>query len=381
MKFRLSIAQLYLLIVLMLLCFTSLWSYVAFLDMERESERIVANAIPISEAADDIMPQLLNMETGVRGYLITGEERYLAPYFNGQKSLEVALKEIEKHQKDHPIMRDLIQFEALPLIRDMEVYFESQIELVRNGNIVEARLRINDGKRSLDAFRKVDVKIEEDVEKIINDAWVRSNAAGQRAKIVIIVVGITALLVGLAFAYSFRWQRNHDELTYVSRMDGLTDLANRRLFDESLEHEWNKAKEAGHALSLLMIDVDSFKLYNDTYGHVQGDECLQEIARILKSVAQEPMCAARYGGEEFALIIPYMENISAMDVAERIREEVADLQMEHRAVQKCPYVTISVGVGTLNPAEHENENEVGLVQIADEALYRAKTSGKNQVCM
>ncbi|CAA7611505.1 Response regulator [Candidatus Terasakiella magnetica] len=159
--------------------------------------------------------------------------------------------------------------------------------------------------------------------------------------------------------------------------DGLTNLANRRSFDEKLEAEWLHSQREGVPLALLLIDVDHFKLYNDTYGHQKGDACLKAVAGALDEQVFRPAdLAARYGGEEFGVIMPGTDLDGAMHVAERVREAVFNLALPHGASQTSDRVTLSVGAAAIIPsAEHTSAQ---LVEVADGALYRAKHAGRNR---
>jgi diguanylate cyclase (GGDEF)-like protein len=167
-------------------------------------------------------------------------------------------------------------------------------------------------------------------------------------------------------------------LEQLAMQDGLTSLANRRHFDQMLATELTRSLRDQTAISLLMLDVDHFKLYNDNYGHLKGDECLKKIANVLGTVLQRPSdLAARYGGEEFAVILPNCDSQGALVVAERIRLGVLELNVEHRSNSKG-LVTISLGVSTLAcPIKATLPSD--LIEAADEALYESKRKGRNQV--
>lgn len=179
--------------------------------------------------------------------------------------------------------------------------------------------------------------------------------------------------------------RNHlelkkyrDLLESMSMTDGLTALPNRRHFDQHLDREWRAAIREQKTLSMIMMDVDCFKLYNDHYGHVQGDACLRTVAAALALGARRPSeLVARYGGEEFACILPDTSRAGAVTVAEGMLQHVADLGLPHEKSLVAPYVTLSIGVGSATP---EVGMTVGdLIAQADESLYRAKRSGRNRV--
>lgn len=160
--------------------------------------------------------------------------------------------------------------------------------------------------------------------------------------------------------------------------DGLTGVANRRSFDEKLEAEWLHNRREETPLALLLIDVDHFKLYNDTYGHQKGDACLKAVAKAIDAQVFRPAdLAARYGGEEFAVIMPNTDLEGALHVAERLKEAVAELNMAHGASPTAARVTLSMGAAALIPDDGHGIED--LVHIADTALYRAKHQGRNRV--
>ncbi|MBL8470889.1 MAG: diguanylate cyclase [Rhodocyclaceae bacterium] len=169
----------------------------------------------------------------------------------------------------------------------------------------------------------------------------------------------------------------HEQQAALAVTDPLTGIANRRRFDAVLGQEFARLKRAGAPLSLLLLDVDHFKSYNDSYGHQAGDRCLIEVAAVLQANMQRPAdLAARYGGEEFAAILPETDQTGALQVAERIRARIQALGIPHRGSLTAAHLTASFGVATIycysvrNPAE--------LIELADQQLYRAKAGGRNQ---
>jgi diguanylate cyclase (GGDEF)-like protein len=186
-----------------------------------------------------------------------------------------------------------------------------------------------------------------------------------------------------------------DELRRTASTDALTGIANRRQFDESLQREWLRNQRDGQPLSLLLIDVDHFKLYNDLYGHPKGDTCLREVAQALLGAAQRPAdLVARCGGEEFMLLLPHTPRVGALHVAARVLDVVAKLQVRHEASPTARNLTVSVGIACYDAASprwvHDPavqrartdpplECTAGdLVRTVDKALYAAKAAGRAQ---
>jgi len=163
-----------------------------------------------------------------------------------------------------------------------------------------------------------------------------------------------------------------------SYFDALTGVANRRRFNEYAEDEFRRARRTVSPFSLLMIDVDHFKLYNDYYGHLEGDHCLKQVAMTLARTIKRPAdLLTRYGGEEFAVILPDTNREGSYTVADGMLNEIRNLKIEHIKSLTSPYVTVSIGAATTVPKK--NELVTDLIKIADRALYYAKGTGRNKI--
>ena len=169
-----------------------------------------------------------------------------------------------------------------------------------------------------------------------------------------------------------------DQLKHLVRTDGLTGLLNRRAFDDSIETEIARSSRAATPMSLLLVDVDRFKAYNDQYGHPAGDECLRLVADHLSKALKRPAdMAARHGGEEFAAILPDTDEDGAYLVAEAFRRSLAEARVPHKASERG-YLSASVGVATYMP-DNLHRSAAEIIQVADEALYSAKAAGRDRV--
>ena len=251
-----------------------------------------------------------------------------------------------------------------------------------------------DNIERLYSFRRVDnfafvIAVGQTKDELLG-SWKRSS----------ILIGLAVLLIGAVFAvfarklirqfiirdrldeklraFSHDLQRDNLGLQELAHTDKLTGLANRRRFDEILEHELRRAQRAGAPLALILIDVDYFKKFNDHYGHPAGDACLQAVAGVLAGqVNRNRDLPARYGGEEFAVVLPDTDAAGAMAVAERLRREIEGLRLSH---QESPFgvVTASLGVSAVATEHGDNLDALGLIASADRHLYQAKHAGRNR---
>jgi diguanylate cyclase (GGDEF)-like protein len=194
----------------------------------------------------------------------------------------------------------------------------------------------------------------------------------------IVMAGSVLLLVWLLDGELRRRAEAERAAAELARTDGLTKLANRRSFEEALEAEWGRAAREARPLSLLMIDADHFKRFNDTYGHQAGDRVLMSLAEVIAKSTRRPAdLAARYGGEEFAVLLPNTDAQGAHRIAAFIRDDLHDLGIEHDT-SGHKIVTVSIGIATATPRSGISASS--LVRDADAALYRAKGQGRDTVC-
>lgn len=172
--------------------------------------------------------------------------------------------------------------------------------------------------------------------------------------------------------------RLYTEVEKLSFLDGLTGIANRRMFDLTLDKEWKRAQRDQIALSLIMLDIDCFKEYNDHYGHLQGDECLKQIAKALSGVSKRAIdLIGRYGGEEFILLLPETNETQAIQLAEQCLNAVKHQKILHEPSKTSDVITISAGVSTITPLEASLSST--LIETADKLLYQAKQKGRNKI--
>ena len=172
-----------------------------------------------------------------------------------------------------------------------------------------------------------------------------------------------------------------DRLAAEALFDGLTNLANRRAFDAMLDREWRRTIRSGSQLSIIFLDIDHFKEFNDRYGHVAGDNCVRAVANAVTSAVRATDTVARFGGDEFAVILPYTDSAGAFHVAEKVWSAIRGLERPHLGNPGCGgFVTASMGTATAFPREDgEIKLPEDLIHAADTALYKAKNAGRNRV--
>ena len=261
---------------------------------------------------------------------------------NGAKALQLA-----QHQ-----LPDVILLDAM--MPDMDGY--AVLHALRNSSItrdipiifVTALTAPEDETRALDAGAA------DFITKPVNAAVVRARVR-------------TQLIV----------KRQSDALRALTLTDGLTGVANRRSFDETLANEWRRCARARVPMSIIMVDLDQFKHFNDAYGHQAGDLCLQLVAQAMRRAAARPQdMVARYGGEEFAILLPHEDLRGAECVARKLLDQISVLAIPHTRSKVAPWVTVSMGVATITPVG--SDGPAALIQRADALLYRAKAEGRNR---
>lgn len=236
-----------------------------------------------------------------------------------------------------------------------------------------------DGRRRLYVFKNFTtlplIIMVAEAEDDIYSAW-RKRALMTGSLTLASGIGVVCLSLLLGAQLRRRLQAE-SELQVLARTDGLTGLINRRTLTETLQAEWRRAERSGNSLSLLFVDIDWFKSYNDTYGHQAGDDVLSRVALCLRGHLHRPAdAAARYGGEEFVVVLPETDPDYAWNIAERLRQAVHELGIDHSI---SPYggVTVSIGMSSWQPGE-EGDIDM-LIKVADSNLYRAKAAGRNRV--
>jgi diguanylate cyclase (GGDEF)-like protein len=312
--------------------------------------------------------------------------------FAGMASCTISMAYFEKLYGSVELGRggviDLIRDDGLVLVRTpfstdyvgksvaQGSLFKTYLPHASAGNFVGHS--IFDGMRRLFAYRRLQ-RFPLIVMVAMPEAEVLSNWRSDSAVTIMVVFMLVVMISGLGAYLAIqvrKGQRMERELAWLAFHDGLTGISNRRSFDETLNEEWRRAARHRNTMSALMIDVDFFKSFNDTYGHQRGDQILKTIAGCAEKAINRPGdCAARYGGEEFVVLLPTTDGPGAFTIAERIRSAVEGLQIVSSG---SPIGRVTISVGAASVVAHQGGNPSELIGMADAALYVAKHAGRNR---
>ncbi|WP_049659449.1 sensor domain-containing diguanylate cyclase [Bacillus sp. FJAT-27231] len=379
----------------------------------------------IEGSAIDLFKALVDQETGQRGYSLTNDEAFLEPYYQGIKQFSQNSKELIQKTEKFPALNR----KAKKIIERGQYwqnhYGKHLVESTERGEQPSVRL-LNEEKETLDDFRNqansFSKKIEDQRSIVRNTMRTRINLTLTALVVTLIMIIFINLWINYRllksvikpiielsscvksytehdFSKETPTYRKKDELfeliRNVGRMrtelstsihslkmkvhyDELTGLYNRRYFNEFIVNEWEAAKKKSENFSLILFDIDHYKDFNDTYGHLAGDECLRRISECLQLYNQEPShFIARYGGEEFVVLLLQRTEQEALFIAEEIRKAILNLKIPHKTSPISNYVTVSIGVASVVPTGEMMPNDI--ISAADQALYYSKENGRNQV--
>jgi diguanylate cyclase (GGDEF)-like protein len=309
-------------------------------------------------------------------------------FFTNEQQKNIELFKIQSNQNGS-LLAELVQMELLnnnytSVMNIIDRWYEQypsiyEIELLSANGFVLCNLKRDSAAGDVTHFKQiiqygyrgnVSINITNSLDPIFN----RSN----KDIYYLLLISIILTLASGEFLWLIEQKRYNRILENLSYRDQLTEIFNRRYFDETLYQEWHRASRTQQTLSLIMIDVDQFKPYNDNFGHQAGDACLAEIARALHKTLKRPgEFVARYGGEEFAVVLPNIDHLHAKKIAEMLRQAVLDLSIPTTKNSNNSIISISLGIASHDARHIETPEE--LIMVADQALYRAKHAGRNCV--
>jgi diguanylate cyclase (GGDEF)-like protein len=344
-------------------------------DMAAKKMRLSADLIEVARSRTRLSHEMVSeQDIFARDDIYQRIDSLAVEFTRLHQELEkLPLKESEKK-----ILSDQSRLypEVIDLLEELsQLGFEETAE----ANILARNLIIHEivprQEKVVDGFLKIMRDIQSNISASAQDSSVQhsSNVAYRYTLLVIIVIGSIVVLVWVVRLMS----KIEVTLQTESLTDGLTGLSNRRCFDYMLTHIWQRSLRNEKSMSLLLIDIDYFKNYNDFYGHQEGDWCLKEVANIIKQVASRKSdVAARYGGEEFAIILSDTDVNGAQIVADKLLKKIHERKIPHLQSEVASFVTISIGIAAVKPSIDLNEEE--LPKAADGALYQSKETGRNR---
>lgn len=379
----------------------------------------------IGDDATEMYQAMMEIEIAQLGYNLTKSDHYIHTYVAAKKEYEKKSNELlEETKKFQLLMKQTPTF--VEKGREyQEQFVESHFKIIDEGRH-PTKEQILESAIVLQEFRQIyndyQIHIEDERSKFRNDMRNRINITLITLVLTVMVIIFINVLVNYKvlrsmirpiidlsksvkaytehdFSIKVPTYEKNDELSdliqnidYMRRelsnniqslehmvtTDALTGLYNRRYFNEHLEKQWEWAKKKSNYVSLIMFDIDHYKMFNDFYGHVEGDKCLQKIAEYLYQFNNPPFkFVSRYGGEEFSVLLLNCNHEQALSISEEIREAVLNLKIPHETSPTNPYVTVSVGVATVIPRGVLKSRD--LILMADKALYHSKNNGRNRV--
>tara|TARA_R110002072_G_scaffold74374_4_gene176230 strand:+ start:10257 stop:11459 length:1203 start_codon:yes stop_codon:yes gene_type:complete len=338
--------------------------------------------LKIITIANNISSFVKRAESHLFFYLTLGNKSDRDIFFSHMDSLKMNLSRLKMNNK----------FEIMTKLDSEKEIFQLGMKLVEyKDESISSNSDFNyaSHKESLLLFDRLssDIRVAgvDLVDKTTTDLNKSSATILEHSKIIYILIFISGITCLLLITLQIKKRTNDLEysqklaydLDKISNTDELTKIGNRRSFNSVFVTEWQRAIRNKKPIALLIIDIDFFKLFNDTYGHVEGDRCLTRVAQTLQSCMKRPADSIwRYGGEEFAIILPDTDN--AYNLADTCRKTVEKLQIPHSSSTVSRFVTISIGVCICSP--NQDTNSMSFIIDVDKALYRAKESGRNRVC-
>ena len=410
--------------------FFIIYVFISYWEIDHQfstNARLQIEVDELQESLHTLYVSLLNQESGQRGYNLTKEDTFLDSFEKGtveynkaadflQKKLETQPPNITKsiqdviekglfwHKEYGVILIDITkngEQPAVDLYKQSKASFDDFRESLHEAETVTATLR--------DTYRNIYKKKISDAKNtlliisivlIILNVFIINRQTKSIIQPVLSLNDSVKAYTKKDFTVGIPQYKREDELAELIQnidtmrielnekfssmeslvdLDGHTGIYNRRYFDQTLDMEWTNAKYYSKVISLILFDIDFFKNYNDTFGHLEGDKCLKNISRKLCELFGDTSdIVARFGGEEFAIILPDQSEEVAIIKAETLRKAVIDLKILHPTSEVNKFVTISVGVATMTPS-NESRRPTHLISLADQALYQSKAKGRNQV--
>ena len=346
-----------------------------------EQSRNAARTLNSSRLVVELQGRLVDAETSQRGFLITGNADYLEAYGDALTTLTPTFMELYESTADDPVWEQKLDtLQSLVFLKFREL--QTSIELRRRSGFSAAQklTMTNEGKLTMDRMRKLIGEFRSDEARAfaLQERRVQSTVTTARASFWAVTLAGLSLLIYVLYTlrlYLVEVRKTERTLRRQALRDPLTGLFNRRFFDAGLEQEIMRSHRSGYPVSLLILDIDHFKNFNDEYGHEAGDAVLRAIGQLLQTHVRGGDVACRFGGEEFVILMPNAPLESAKARGKQILEAIRGQEIPHQG-QLLPSVTASLGVAEF--PSHASTAD-GILEAADNALYKAKRAGRDRM--
>ena len=346
-----------------------------------EHTQNAARILDSSRLVVELQGRLVDAETSQRGFLITGNADYLEAYNDALSSLTPTFVELYESTAYEPIWEQRLDtLQSLVFLKFRELQMSIELRWHSGFSAAQKLTMTNEGKRTMDRIRKLiaEFRLDEARAFSLQEKRVQETVTTARASFwAITLVGLVLLVYVLYTLWLnlVEIRKTERTLRRQALRDPLTGLFNRRFFDAGLEQEIMRSRRSGEPVSLLILDIDHFKHYNDEYGHEAGDAVLRAIGQLLQTQVRGGDVACRYGGEEFVVLMPSAPMESAKQRGKQILEAIRGLEIPHQG-HLLPPVTASLGVAEF--PSHASDAD-GMLEAADNALYAAKRTGRDRM--
>ncbi len=346
-----------------------------------EQSRNASRTLDSSRLVVELQGRLVDAETSQRGFIITGNADYLEAYSEALTTLTPTFMDLYENRAGEPLwVQRLDALQSLVFLKFREL--QTSIELRRHSGFAAAQklTMTNEGKRTMDRIRKLIGEFRSDEARAfsVQESRVQDTVTTARVSFLAATLAGLGLLLYVLYTlwlYLVEVRKTERTLRHQALRDPLTGLLNRRFFDAGLEKEILRSRRSGNPVSLLILDIDHFKNFNDEYGHEAGDAVLRSIGQLLQTQVRGSDVACRFGGEEFVILMPNAPLESAKARGKQILEAIRGQEIPHQG-RLLPSVTASLGVAEF--PIHARDTE-GILDAADNALYIAKRSGRDRM--
>ncbi|WP_100372068.1 diguanylate cyclase domain-containing protein [Bacillus sp. FJAT-45037] len=355
---------------------TSLVIYNSFTSIETQSSNIIESLNPMETNLNRVLRNLLDQETGMRGYLNTDDSVFLESYYRSMKSFDHNIFNLLVLSESYPEIHLRVKEEFIPSATKTSESLNLQIERMAADPNLDVKVALKTTKADMDSFRVEHSLLSEMIGDEISKSIQQQQTSTWTGKVLVLISSVLSIITAVLLVLSYVRVNRLAHFKELAVSDGLTGIANRRSLDKYLQKQWTKHTLTKKRLGIIFVDIDYFKKYNDHYGHIFGDQVLIDVAAELEAVSKKYQAfCGRYGGEEFMIILKKATEKSIQELTEELVTAVETKNIEH-APSHYKKVTISVGGLLVKPTNKANVK--CSVDGADKLLYQSKEDGRNR---